>query len=79
MCAKLKFNPNLSQESFWKFKGINYNPGEPNYDLFKLACEVSAKRLFPNFSFVAAKPEVGQITTLTFFFGLSYHLKKKLL
>ncbi len=34
--------------------GINYNPGEPNYDLFKLACRVSAKRLFPNFSFVDA-------------------------
>ena len=31
--------------------GVNYNPGEPNYDLFKLACKVSAKRLFPNFSF----------------------------
>lgn len=33
-------------------EGINYNQGEPNYDLFKLACRVSAKRLFPNFSFV---------------------------
>ena len=32
-------------------EGINYNPGDPNYDLFKLACRVSAKRLFPNFSF----------------------------
>ncbi len=32
-------------------EGVNYNPGEPNYDLFKLACETSAKRLFPNFSF----------------------------
>ena len=32
-------------------EGINYNPDEPNYDLFKLACRVSAKRLFPNFSF----------------------------
>ena len=32
-------------------EGVNYNPGEPNYDLFKLACRVSAKRLFPNFSF----------------------------
>lgn len=32
-------------------KGINYNPSDPNYDLFKLACRVSAKRLFPNFSF----------------------------
>lgn len=31
--------------------GVNYNPGEPNYDLFRLACRVSAKRLFPNFSF----------------------------
>ena len=34
--------------------GINYNPGDPNYDLFKLACRVSAKRLFPNFSFLDA-------------------------
>jgi len=32
-------------------EGINLNPGEPNYDLFKLACHCSAKRLFPNFSF----------------------------
>lgn len=32
-------------------EGINYNPGEPNYDLFKLAMRCSAKRLFPNFSF----------------------------
>lgn len=31
--------------------GVNFNPGEPNYDLFKLSCHVSAKRLFPNFSF----------------------------
>ena len=32
-------------------EGINFNPGEPNYDLFHLACRVSSKRLFPNFSF----------------------------
>ena len=32
-------------------EGINFNPGEPNYDLFRLSCRVSAKRLFPNFSF----------------------------
>ncbi|MEG2321955.1 MAG: anaerobic ribonucleoside triphosphate reductase [Bacilli bacterium] len=39
--------------SIFKVKeGINYNPGDPNYDLFKLACKVSAKRLFPNFSFL---------------------------
>ena len=31
--------------------GVNYNPGEPNYDLFQQAMRVSAKRLFPNFSF----------------------------
>lgn len=35
-------------------EGINYNPGDPNYDLFQLACKVSAKRLFPNFSFIDA-------------------------
>lgn len=35
-------------------EGINYNEGEPNYDLFKLAMRVSAKRLFPNFSFLDA-------------------------
>lgn len=35
-------------------EGLNYNPGEPNYDLFQLACKVSAKRLFPNFSFIDA-------------------------
>ncbi len=35
-------------------EGINYNKGEPNYDLFKLACRTSAKRLFPNFSFIDA-------------------------
>ena len=39
--------------SIFKVKeGINYNEGEPNYDLFKLSCKVSAKRLFPNFSFL---------------------------
>lgn len=35
-------------------EGINYNPSDPNYDMFKLACRVSAKRLFPNFSFLDA-------------------------
>lgn len=35
-------------------EGVNYNPSDPNYDLFKLACRVSAKRLFPNFSFIDA-------------------------
>ena len=35
-------------------EGVNFNPGDPNYDLFRLACKVSAKRLFPNFSFLDA-------------------------
>ena len=35
-------------------EGVNYNPTDPSYDLFKLACRVSAKRLFPNFSFIDA-------------------------
>ncbi|MBR5226092.1 MAG: anaerobic ribonucleoside triphosphate reductase [Clostridia bacterium] len=35
-------------------EGVSYNPGDPNYDLFRLAMRVSAKRLFPNFSFVDA-------------------------
>lgn len=35
-------------------EGINYNKQDPNYDLFKLAIRVSAKRLFPNFSFIDA-------------------------
>ena len=41
--------------SIFKVKeGINYNESDPNYDLFKLSCKVSAKRLFPNFSFIDA-------------------------
>lgn len=44
-------------------EGVNYNPGDPNYDLFKLACRVSAKRLFPNFSFIDAP------------FNLKYYVK----
>ena len=35
-------------------EGVSYNPEDPNYDLFKLACRVSAKRLFPNFAFLDA-------------------------
>ena len=35
-------------------EGINYEPGDPNYDLFQMAMETSAKRLFPNFSFLDA-------------------------
>ena len=39
--------------SIFKLKeGVSYNPGDPNYDLFKLAIRVSSKRMFPNFSFL---------------------------
>ncbi len=41
--------------SIFKVKeGINYNKEDPNHDLFRLACKVSAKRLFPNFAFIDA-------------------------
>lgn len=40
-------------------EGVNLNPEDPNYDLFKLACRVSAKRLFPNFSFLDAPFNIG--------------------
>ena len=41
--------------SIFKVKeGVNFNKEDKNYDLFKRACEVSAKRLFPNFSFLDA-------------------------
>lgn len=34
----------------WKKKrGVSYLPGDPNYDLYKLACKVTARRFFPNF------------------------------
>lgn len=35
-------------------EGINYNEGDPNYDLFRLSCKVSSKRLYPNYVFLDA-------------------------
>lgn len=32
-------------------EGVNYNPEDPNYDIFKMSLEVTAKRLFPNWVF----------------------------
>ncbi len=41
--------------SIFKVKsGVNYEPDDPNHDLFKKSMEVSAKRLFPNFCFIDA-------------------------
>ena len=42
-------------------EGVSYAPGDPNYDLFQKAIRTSAKRLFPNFSFLDAP------------FNLQYH------
>ena len=33
-------------------EGVNYNDSDPNYDLFRLSMRVSAKRLFPNYTFL---------------------------
>lgn len=35
-------------------KGVNFNPEDPNYDIFRLAMECSSKRLFPTYCFVDA-------------------------
>lgn len=40
-------------------EGVNYNPDDPNYDLFRKACRVSAKRLYPNFVSVDASFNIG--------------------
>lgn len=39
-------------------KGVNFEADEPNYDLYQLALETTAKRLFPNFSFVDSSVNV---------------------
>ncbi len=35
-------------------EGVNYNEADKNYDLFRLSMRVSAKRLFPNYTFLDA-------------------------
>lgn len=46
--------PIFPDQIFKVKEGVSYNPEDPNYDLFKLAMRVSAKRLFPNFCFLDA-------------------------
>lgn len=46
--------PIFPVQIFQVMPGVNYNPGDPNYDLFKLAMKVSAKRLYPNFNSVGS-------------------------
>jgi ribonucleoside-triphosphate reductase len=55
-------------------EGINFNPEDVNYDLFRLALRVSAKRLFPNFSFLDASfnkgyYQAGQVETEVTYMG----------
>ena len=45
-------NPIFPNVIFRLKKGINFNPGDPNYDLFQLAVRVAGKRLNPTFSFM---------------------------
>lgn len=46
--------PIFPVQVFKVLDGTNTKEGDPNYDLFQLACKVSAKRLFPNFTFINA-------------------------
>ncbi|MDR0249486.1 MAG: anaerobic ribonucleoside triphosphate reductase [Oscillospiraceae bacterium] len=46
--------PIFPNQVFRVKKGVNLDPGDPGYELFRLACRVSARRLFPNFSFLDA-------------------------
>lgn len=55
-------------------EGINFEKQSPNYDLFHLALRVSAKRLFPNFSFLDASfnakyYQAGKIETEVTYMG----------
>lgn len=45
-------NPIFPNIIFRLKAGINFNPGDPNYDLFQLAIRVAAQRLNPTFSFM---------------------------
>ncbi|BBB93246.1 MAG TPA: anaerobic ribonucleoside-triphosphate reductase [Methylomusa anaerophila] len=45
-------NPIFPNIIFRLKEGINFNPGDPNYDLLKLAIRVAAQRLNPTFSFM---------------------------
>lgn len=45
-------NPIFPNIIFRVKTGVNFNPGEPNYDLFQLAIRVASQRLNPTFSFM---------------------------
>lgn len=57
-------NPIFPNIIFRLQEGVNFNPGDPNYDLFKLAIRVAAQRLNPTFSFMDStfnKPYGNQV------------------
>lgn len=47
-------NPIFPNIIFRLKKGVNFEPGDPNYDLFQLAIRVASRRLNPTFSFMDA-------------------------
>jgi ribonucleoside-triphosphate reductase len=58
-------NPIFPNIIFRLKEGVNLNPGDPNYDLFKLALRVAAKRLNPSFSFMDSSfnKEYGELVS----------------
>ena len=48
--GKLHKTPIFPCGIFQCMKGVNRKPGDPNYDLFKLALESTARRLYPNYA-----------------------------
>jgi len=48
--GKLHRTPIFPCGIFQCMKGVNRAPGDPNYDLFKLALESTARRLYPNYA-----------------------------
>lgn len=48
--GKVRKTPIFPCGIFQCMKGINRKPGEPNYDLFKLALKSTAQRLYPNYA-----------------------------
>ena len=48
--GKLHKTPIFPCGIFQLMKGVNREPGDPNYDLYRLALESTAKRLYPNYA-----------------------------
>lgn len=48
--GKIKKTPIFPCGIFQCMKGVNRKPGDPNYDLFRLALKSTAKRLYPNYA-----------------------------